>query len=338
MSWLSGAAANIIGAVDSVTPGRLGQTLNTQLRDPTVNWKGAANPNHPLMNGITSDQYRQAHKDGATDTTQNTGSTSFYDQQAAKQRQAANLQIEQINRLLGTIDAQKNAGLQRLEAEYGANRGRLTEDQQRAMNDYAQQFTKNDQNRQKGVEQVDDFANNSFNNLRRILQGANAGSSSVMRELVPQLVSKGAGTRRQGVFDTAGENAQAITTAKKDAETQFARSFEDLDNQKRNQESQFRTGVDTQYNDLLAQRLGLEQDAGIATDATRSALDSRTAQLNALFGQFAPQFSAKAVNLQTPELSQYQMDPAQIRMDQGLPQETRAYLPSLRKREEELRR
>jgi hypothetical protein len=256
-------------------------------------------------------------------------------------------QIDQINRLLGNIGVQRDQGNQRLESSFNDQNARLSEQEAKAMADYDQQQIKNGQQKQRGVEQVDNFANNSYNSLQALLRGGNAANSSVGRSLVPQLVSKSAGTRRQGVFDTAGENEQAIVSARGDAKDQFGYSKQDLMNQKRAQQEQFMQGILGQEQDLLGKRGGLESQRAAATGAgyeaarnaaagTRGEIDSRTAQLNALFGQFAPTFNARAVNLKTPELSQFQVDQAQIRGDQSTPGETRAYLPALKKRQQEM--
>lgn len=253
---------------------------------------------------------------------------------AASGPSAQDLQIEQINRLLGTVSAQEKAGLDRLNATYGSQKSRLGEQKTKTFAGYDQQGVQNAQQKQRGVEQVDQFANSSYNNLQRLLQGANAGNSSVGRTLVPQLVSKAAGTRRENVFDTAGENDQAIATARGEAEDEYRYAFEDLDNQKREQEEQFRSGVIESRNDLLARRLAMEADAGLATDGTRAQLDAQTATLNSLFGKFAPKFNARAMNLRTPELGQYQIDPATLRYNQEGPAETRSYLNPIKKRQE----
>lgn len=279
-----------------------------------------------------SDPNAKSAKNNNDDST-NTNSYVTNDS-AASGPSASDLQIEQINRLLGTISAQERSGLERLNSSYNSQKSRLGEQKTKTFEGYDKQALQNDQSKQRGVEQVDQFANQSYGNLQRLLQGANAGNSSVGRTLVPQLVSKSAGTRRQGVFDTAGENAQAIEGARGDAEDQYRYSFEDLANQKKQQEEDFRSGVEQQRLDLLAKRLAMESDAGAATDGTRAELDARTATLNSLFGKFAPKFEAKAMNLKTPELGQYQLDPATLRYNQDGPAETRAYLPSLKKKQQ----
>lgn len=265
---------------------------------------------------------------------------------AAQERALYDDQIGYLNSILGNVGTQKSAGLQRLQSSAASANQRLQEQQTKTMSGYDEQGVKNAQQKQRGVEQVDSFANSSYNNLQRLLQGANAGNSSVGRQLIPQLVSKTAGTRRQGVFETAGENDQQIASARGDAEDQYKYSFEDLGNQRKQQEEDFLRGVLQQEQDLLGKRSTLEAQKAAATGAnyegtraatagTRGEIDARTNQLNALFGQFAPTFQAKAMNLKTPELSQFTVDPGQIKADSKLPGESSYYLTQLRKKQQE---
>lgn len=247
---------------------------------------------------------------------------------------ASDIQIEQINRLLGSLDSKSKYGVKEIDDSYGQQKNYLNEDRGRTMQGYDRQVQQNDKNKQRGVEQVDAFANQSYNNLQRLLQGANAGNSSVGRMLVPQLVSKAAGTRRQGVFDTAGENAENIDYARKDAESQYTRAFDEAENTYRRSKRDYLTGIEETRNDLLAKRLAMEADAGMATDATRAELDRRTASLDSLFKQYMPKYDKTAFNFKTPELGQYQLDPASLRYDQSLPQDQRAYLPALKRKQQ----
>ena len=73
-----------------------------------------------------------------------------------------------------------------------------------------------------------------------------------------------------------------------------------------------------------------------ATAQSRADLDNRTAQLNALFAQYAPSFTTRATNLKGVDLAGYQVDPALIGGDQSIAQQNRYYLPQIRKREEDL--
>lgn len=277
----------------------------------------------------------------------NNNNKNYKSSQTAAERAQYDDQVNYINSLLGGVGARRDAGLGRLDASYNDAKNRMTEQQTKDMKGYDEQSLKNTQNRQKGIDQVDQFANDSYTSLQRLLQGAGAGNSSVARDLVPRMVSKAAGTRRQGVIDTAGENEAAIVNARKDAEDQYRYNFQDQENQYKEQKQNFLEGILGQENELINKRMAAEAAraaangggyaaARAATAQSRADLDARTAQLNSLFGQYAPSFTAKAMNLKTPDLAQYQVDRAQITGDQSVPSQYRAYLPQIKKRKEEL--
>ncbi|MDP4225063.1 MAG: hypothetical protein Q8910_01640 [Bacteroidota bacterium] len=244
-------------------------------------------------------------------------------------------QIDALNRLLGLTDTQLNTGLQNLDMQ----RTRLGDQQTKTMNQYNDQETQNAQDKQKGIEAVDSFANNNFNSLQRLLGTAGAGNSSVARDLVPYLISKSAGTRRTGVVDTAGANARDIANARADAQDQYKFAGEDLNQA----EKDFRTGILTKKNDIAGQISGLQTQQAMADGSgyatakaaaagTQAGIDGRIAELNALFGQFNPTY--RAVNTKTPELSKFTVDNAQINSDQGLPAESRYYMTMLNKKKQ----
>lgn len=273
--------------------------------------------------------------DGYNATSNFNGSGSGTNWTAADEGAFYDDQISALSRLLGLTRTQFDTGL----GNIGMQRTRLGDQKAKTMQGYDDQALENNQDKQRGVESVDSFANNSFNNLRRLLQGAGAGSSSVARELVPQLVSKSAGTRRMGVFDTAGRNARDIDVARGDAEDQYRFAGEDIDSQ----EKSFREGILNKQNELegniselqikkaMANGSGYEA-AKAAAAGTQSSIDGRMAELNSLFGQFNPTY--RAVNTKKPELGKYTVDPAQINADQSIPAESRYYLPQIRKRQE----
>jgi hypothetical protein len=291
-------------------------------------WEGALTQSYQNGSTLPPGSYPQ------NTTAQNTG-PSQADIQAQQQQAAANSQISQVDRLLGTIGAQRDAGQKRIETSYSKYNNRLTGDKNQSIQDYEDQFLENDKARAGGLDQVDNYANSSYNSLQRILQGANAGNSSLGRELVPTLVSGAAGERRKNVFDTAGENTVSIKKAKKSAMDQYDNAFEDLKEQKGQQMESFLTGLNQQEMDLLAQKLGFQKDAGIATTATESALNQKAETLKRLFGQFTPTFKPQSVKAYNPELGKYQVDPMQIKLGQsGLPEQQRYYYPQIKKKEQ----
>lgn len=253
--------------------------------------------------------------------------------------------INELNRILGNIAVGRDQGLQRLGSSFNTAKTRLGEDRTRAYEGYNQQDLQNSTEKLRGTEQVDQYAGSSYNSLQNILRGANAGNSSVARELIPQLVSKAAGQRRQGVFNTFGENQQGIDMARQDATTQFDRSEYDLGEQRKRSEEDFLRSILESENDIASQiRQAQEakaQAAGrgyagamAASAGTRSQIASRDSQLNNLFNSYAPSLAPAAVNLKTPELGKYTVDKAAIQGGGNTPAETAYYAPQLKKRQE----
>jgi hypothetical protein len=248
----------------------------------------------------------------------------------------ANSQIQSINQLLGLIGSKRDSGIGDINSSAAEQRRLLDEQRQSAMTGYDNQNNQNLQSRERGYQQVDNFANDSRNSLNRVFQGANSGNSSVARLLAPSLVGKAAGERRSGVTETANQNEQGILSARKDAENQFNYSGQDLENQRASQEKSFRESLLNQESDLLGKRLAYQQDAGQATDGTQNEINDRMAQLNALFGQFKPSYNVRATPTQKVDLNSFSVDPAQFRLDQSQPAESRYYNPLLKKKEQGL--
>lgn len=268
----------------------------------------------------------------------NTG-TSYTDQQATAEAQAAaaqkaksQTQIDAINRLLGYISSQKDPGLQGIDAGYGENSRRLGEQKANAMTDYTDQDNQNTKDRERGYGQVDNFVNQSANSLARVFQGANAGNSSVARLLAPHLVGKAGGERRQGVTETANQNAFNINKSRKRAEGDFATAEADLVTQRDSQKSSFLNNITQQEADLLGKRQAYEQDAGLATDATQNEINSRFSTLQSLLGQYKPTYNTKTVTAAPAEFNKFSVDPAQLKLNQNLPAETRYYGQNLKKK------
>jgi len=248
----------------------------------------------------------------------------------------ANSQIASINSLLGLIGTKRDSGIGDLNASFAEQQRRLAEQKQAAMTGYDDQNNQNLKSRTRGYEQVDNFANNSANSLNRLFQGANAGVSSVARLLAPQLIGKAAGERRSGVTETANENESQITKARKNAEDEFGYTEQDLGNQRSAQERQFLESINNQEQDLLGKRLAYEQDAGLATDGTQNEINSRMAQLNALFGQFKPSYNMRATPTQAANLNSYSVDPAQLRIGQQQQGGDNFYTRQLKKKQQGL--
>lgn len=266
---------------------------------------------------------------------------------SARDTQAAyDDQISALQQLLGYTDTQRDAGLSTMRDRAAAEKRNLDAQRARAMSDYDAKSVQSAQDKQSGINTVDSYANDSYQSLQRLLRSGNAGNSSAARELVPQLVSKSAGTRRQGVFETAGKNDQAITSARDDAEVQYGANAEELENNRKSQEQSFLETIYGKQNELqgslgdLQVKRAMANGQGYAAaraagDAARNSVSERQNQLASLFGQYKPTFAAKQINAKQPELGKFTVDRAQINSQQsGLPAESSYYLNQLNKKKQ----
>lgn len=272
-----------------------------------------------------ADAMRELGWNPASETT--TGGTSYYSgggsgsgTDPALSRAYYNGQIESINRLLGVTDTQERAGLDNLATQ----RDRLGKEEADTMKGYLGQETENMQDKERNLNTVDTYARDNLNSLRRLLQGANAGNSAVGQTLIPYLISKSAGVRRQNAFDTFGKNAKDIDTAEEEATKNYGYAREDLGKQ----DETFRSGIQSKRNELLGQRQQYEiaRDNGYSPAAmgTQSDIDSRINTLNELFGKYAS-YKYNPVESKVPELGRYTVDKAAIG-DSTQPRESSFYL------------
>lgn len=332
--WVQGAnGTNNAGAWDSNTDSYWTGQGYSAVTNPSVNQFGT---NEDPAQQAAYDQISASRGGGTTNTSAD--EQAYYDQQLAD-----------IDRLLGRTNTAEAQGLQSLQDSAAEQKRLIEEQRQKALNGYEAQKLETDQSKERGFGQVNDFANNSYRSLMRLFQGGNAGGGSAAKQLMPSLVSKSAGTRRQGVIDQAGQNYKAIDSARADAESQFGYNSQYIENQRKNQERDFLLGIGNQRNTLDTQKGQLQvqraqasgqgyAQARSAADASRNSVDARQAQLDALFGTYKPQYTARATNLQTPTLGKYTIDPAQINGNQNLSVDSRYYgsqLGQLKKKQQE---
>jgi len=235
--------------------------------------------------------------------------------------------IDNLSKLLGYSATKREQGVKSISDEF-ANTQALQN------KTYDTQKLQNVQNKEKGYNEVGNFANTSYNNLKRLLQGANAGRSSVGQVLAPYMVGRSADTRRKAVTDTAGENERNIDTAQADSNqsisNQKLKSLQDFENSMlgtmNDLESQKRTA---QLSYDMANGLNYGQARDKAANLT-SNINNRYLELSNLFNKYKPNYEIK----EAPALSTYQVDPAQIKANQNNPSGSDFYLNQLKRKKE----
>ena len=295
------------------------------VRDPESGWIGKTKYSVAPVGGQELDTNDGSYEDWLVAQQSRIANQAAINQ--ANERASYDDQISNLDKLLGFAATKKQQGIQSIEDQYNQTKGQ----QEQVFN---KQRLQNTQNQEKGYNEVGTFANTSNNNLQRLLQGANAGRSSVGQVLAPYMVGRSADTRRKAVTDTAGENAANIDTT-------ATTTFQDLLNQKKKNLNDYESSIGNTQQDLEQQKIDATRARDMANGATYAQtianthgltanMDNRRNQLAALFDKYKPDYSvAKA-----PELSTYQVDPAQIKANQNNPSGSDFYLNQLKRKKE----
>lgn len=323
-------AGTPITAVESVTdtPEMTPYWFNTQSGQVMDGDQQVTNLTYPSPAGIQAQQQAQAKAQA-----QNDEKAYWQDQ------------TDYLNSLLGSVRGKLGTGLSNIANKFSQTTSDINDQESKANRDYMMSRQNNEAEKQKGVQGVDNFANNSFTSLQRLLQGGNAGRSSVARDLIPTLVARSAGARRQGVYDTAGKNEMGIDIAQEDTASQLAKTRRDAEAERLAREESFKTGITQQEQDILnklySSTTNLDMAGGDSYETARNnrqnyrqEADSKNAYLDQLFNQYAiPAFNANPVTSKVPELSKYTVDPAKIQSQTGgVSSEFLPYLPSAKKK------
>lgn len=232
-------------------------------------------------------------------------------------------QVGFLQNLLGRADNTLNQGRTQITNNYNKELTRGNENQSRTLRDYATKQSDTEKGRESDLGKVDQNAYNLASSLRRILGMASGRSSSAFQSAAPEAVADKASEERGNVLETVGRNLRNIGTARQDAEDQFSRFLQDLAEQKSTKEYDLESQVEAQrqgYRSKLAEiageraRVGGAGYSGIrsAQQPYLDAINSGNSRLDQLFAGSQVGYTPKAVNYQTPELSQYTVDRAAI--------------------------
>jgi len=256
-------------------------------------------------------------------TTNNTAPSDPYASQRGEDTAFLDTQMDYLRNLLTRADTTKEQGMTQIGDSYNKELTRGNEDQSRTLRDYSTKELTTQQDREKGLGDVDRNANTLANSLRRILGMASGRGSSAYKFAAPQAVAQKASTERGNVLETTGRNISNINTARGDAMSQFERYLQDLQDQRTEKESGLSSDVETQkqdYNSRLAQAAGEKaRVSGAGYGGIRAAqqpyLDSVNAgnsALDRIFQSSRTAYTPKPVSYQTPDIGQYTVDKAAI--------------------------
>jgi hypothetical protein len=266
------------------------------------------------------------------------GPYSLVDQQKAEQDRIAAQQkadtisylgdqTNQLQSLLGRTNTALQQGLTRNEDQYNQGYGQVMSQKQRQVQD---------QNLGKvsAYDQINRNANAGFHSLASIIGHAAGTGSSAYQQLLPHVIGQDTSSKRMNATDTYGRNLSNIDYSAND-------SLANLLQQKRANEEQIRSGVETQRQGIngqlastqaqLAQaRGGGYAQARQASAPYQAAIENSRNAVEGLFNQFRTPYQVQALD---PNLAQYQTDRSALNVNQGAGEDaTNPYAALLRKK------
>lgn len=229
-----------------------------------------------------------------------------------------------LQRMLQSSNAGLSNGITALEDSYKREQNNANQQRSRALENYGKQSVVNEQDKMQGINTVDTNARTLNNSLRRILGMAGGSSSSAYQDAAPNAVARQASGQRDGVLSNYGRNTEALTTAEERAKQDFDSLLNNLAAQRRQKESELRSSVLNQQNELQAKLADIAaQKAQVLGGGKSSILAARQpyqAQIGAnqnaldgLFNQFRnPTYNVTPVEAKAVDLSKYSVDKAAI--------------------------
>ncbi len=275
--------------------------------------------------------------------------------QAAADNQAKSLALGQNQDQQGQLRAmlqndipqQLQNGITQLENDYNKNYSRSAQDQATAQAGYDTKIQDTTRGQQTALDRVNQSANSLANSVRGIIGRASGSGSSAYQITAPQAVIQQASNDRTGVQDTFGTNFRNLDTAKKDADTQYQRLFQDLSEQRQQKEGGLRSGIQQQQNGIQGQLADLARQQAALNGGDINAIRSAGAPYQNTINQgkqaiqditqrFATPYSVQAPNLQAPQLSDYLTKNAAMQQSPEQAAATTGFLPKQQQDDQQL--
>lgn len=256
-------------------------------------------------------------------------------------------QANSLRNLLSRSGNTLNQGLSNLNDSYNREVSSANQQRSRALEDFGTQREDTTRAKQEALGKIDTNARVLNDSIRRLLGLASGSGSSAYQYAAPNAVARQASGERNNVLSDYAENDRNIALSEKRAGEDFATLLDDLARQRNQKESDLRSGVleneqgiNEQLANIAAQRVAATGGGYGATMAAQrpyaDAISSRQSQIDALFDKFrSPMLTAKAVDVQTPQLRDYIVDKAGVTQNQASQQQYSPYSSFLRKNNDE---
>jgi hypothetical protein len=264
---------------------------------------------------------------GENNTINNTGSngTSAARTASASDLAYLNDQQNQLNSLLGRTNTNLTQGLTQNQDQYDYQLGGANQDKTRAYQGYADQRQGQQKAKQSAYDTINQNANTGYRSLAQII-GRHAGTgSSAYQELLPNAVGTDTSSKRFNATNTYGDNLQGIDKAQNNYDVSFEGVLQDLMRQKKANEEQLRSGVESQRQGInsqleqIARQKTLAQNPNASYQSIQaagapyaSAIENSRNAVEGFFNQFRTPYTAQKAVAATPDMSAYNTDRSNV--------------------------
>lgn len=246
--------------------------------------------------------------------------------------------INNLQSTQGTLDQQKDIGLQNINGDYQNNLQRLLNARNQTEKTYNTNKATNEQDNQKARSNIDFETGQRANALQRLLGSKGAGSSSAARFTAPYAAALEGTQQLNQVGDSYAKNQGALDTSWNSYLGNYDQSQKDLEAQKMNAQRSLESDVVGKRQTLLQQLAQLQtqraQAAGgnpiAASQATFDQANALNPQIAQLGAQYFGRVNVADPTYQAPDLAKYNYDQrSQLNVSNNQQQQVSPYLSIL---------
>lgn len=267
------------------------------IADPYEQYQSIA-PFSNDVNGITAayntPEYQVAAQNAAAGY--GGGSTSYTPQQQAG--------ISSLQGQLDNLDPQQQVGMQNIDNSYNLSANRLDQSKGVAQRNYDTSTQQNSQSYANNRRGIISRTGANANALQRLLGINGSGNSSAAYELAPYAAGLQGSQDLGQAQQVYANNGSSLDTGWQDYLRNYGNAFEDLNNQKYQQQNGLKSSISQARANLLS---GIDQARG--TNYNQDAISSLLDQMTQLGQQYAsPVLREQNISYAAPNLSNYTMN------------------------------
>lgn len=250
-------------------------------------------------------------------------------------------QVNSFKNLMGTLPTLQQQGETNIRNSANKTLNDLNTNESQVESDIASKRQQAQKSKGINLSNIDQNVADTVSSFGRLVGAGHAGNSSFAKEFVPIATAREGSQKRQGVFNSFGQDMGNLDTTEKSAKTQYNSKKEDVNNKLNADLLSFFTGIQNQK-DSIASQLKQAQfyqteaqggspasfNAAVAPYNTTS--DQAVAALKSLFAQYqTPNYNVGPVDVKVPDISSYTQDPLVAKLSTANPDTPLAYLPFL---------